>query len=216
MPKNPPSKPSGQAAPVPKSEEGRSLTLYELTGTYAELAILLDADESPEADANLTALLETFRGEIKERVDFLGRVVAQKKAEIEWVEEQAKKFSDEAQRLQGRAGVRVNNLKKLNDFIADCLAEFGDDTQKIEGATFTTTLAKRGDDIIVVIDEDFIPNKYEIATLKMPHSHVPNELRDAITNVVISKTLINEAFKEDGVIPPGCEVQPKKRTLRQY
>ena len=78
------------------------------------------------------------------------------------------------------------------------------------------TLAKRGDDVIVIVDEDFIPNKYEIATLKMPHSDVPNELRNTITNVVISKSLINTAFKEDGVIPPGCEMQPKKRALRQY
>lgn len=210
-------KPSGQAAPVPKSEEGRSLTLYELTGSYAELAVLLDQTEDPDQEEKLTELLSTFKGEIKERVDYLGRVIAQKNAEAEWILEQSKKFSDEATRLKNRAGVRTNGIERLRDFIKDCLSEFGSETQKVEGPTFTTTLSKEGDATVEVVNETEVPNEFKEATLKMPLTKVPPNMKaEYLHSTRIDKTAINQTLKEDGVIPPGCKPGPRKRTLRQY
>ena len=216
MPKDPPSKPNGQAAPVPKSEEGRSLTLYELTGTYAELAALLDNLDDHDNETEITALLETFRGEIKERADYLGRVIAQKKAEAEWVTEQANKFQDEANRLKARAGVRLNGVERLRNFIKDCMNELGTDTQKFEGATFTTVLSKEGAATVDIVDEELVPAEFRVARIGMPANLVPDDIKQYVISTVVSKQAINEALTNDGVIPPGCMPGPRKRTLRQY
>lgn len=211
------SNPKGSALVAPASEEGRSLTLYELTGVYAEIANLLNENLDEEfAGEALTQALETTKGEILIKAENLAKVIKQKEAEVEWITEQAAKFKNEFDRLMGRAGTRERGIQRLKDFIVSVLGEIGEDTQGIKGSVLNITLAKRGDDVLEVMDASEVDPEFIVATLKMPLSQVPRDLRDAISNQAVNKQEINKAFKEQGIIPKGTAVVPKKRNLKIY
>lgn len=210
--------PKDSARPVPKGEEGRSLTLYELTGAYKDLAALLDTAEEGDAAVEITALVESVEGEITTKVENIGMVVRQKNAEIEWILDQARKFEDESNRLKSRAKVRENNVDRLKDYVKVQLTAMGETTQKIEGSTITTTLSARPkNDKLFVEDEHQIPDTYMVCDLvAVPVMDVPTELTFRMKKVRVSHVMLQEIFQETGVIPPGCRVGPGQRNLKFY
>lgn len=209
----------GKALPVPASDEGRGLTLYELTGQYAEIATLLDRDlDADELGIDdLNEILDTMRPEIIAKGENLGRVIRQKEAEVEWIEAQAAAFRREADRIIMRAGVKERGVERLRAFLTDAMGVIGDGTQKVEGGLVNITLSKRGDDVLEVTDETKIPEAYIIATAQGPASNV-RHLPDGWTvkSTRVDKAALNEAWKESHIAHAGTTIVPKKRSLKVY
>ena len=205
------------ARPVPQSEEGRSLTLYELTGAYKDLADLLDTVEEGD-DTTIAAMVESVQGEITTKVENIGMVISQKKAEIEWIADLARKYKDEYDRLMNRAGVRERNVDRLRDYVKEQLAAMGETTQKIEGSTITTTLSARPkNDKLFVEHEDEVSDSCKVCNLTaVPMNDVPPELVKYTKNVRVNHKHLQDFFQSDGIIPPGCRVGPGQRNLKFY
>lgn len=209
--------PKASARPVPKSEEGRSLTLYELTGAYKDLSELMDEAEV-DAAAEMLVMVQSIEGEITTKIENIGMVVRQKNAEVEWILDLARKFEDESNRLKARARVRENNINRLKDYVKEQMIEMGETTQKIEGSTITTTLSARPkNDKLYIEDEEEVSDSFKVCDLKpVPINDVPPDLLQYIKNVRVNHKHLQDFFQSDGVIPSGCRVGPGQRNLKFY
>jgi len=207
--------PKSSARPTPHSEEGRSLTLFELTGAYAQLASLLDAD--PEAGPDIEGALNQVEGAIKAKAESIAMVIRQKEAEIQWIDRQVEIYREEVTRLANRVKARQGNVDRVKRWLHDQLAILGEETQKVEGSTLNVTLSKRPEyDDLVVIDESTVPQEFKKADLTIPATEVTPELAQYVKEVKLDKRGLNEHFKRTGVAPTGTEPVPGRRTLKIY
>jgi len=216
--------PKDNALPVPHSDQGRSLTLYELTGAYEALSRLADLSPSvvlPNGDVvegtndeQIIAALEAIEGEVKDKAEALGMVIKQKEVEAEFDEFVAARYEKEVDRFKARAKTKRNNAKRIEQWLKDGLSRMGDDTQRVTGTTLSLTLAKRPEnDLLEVVDESKIPNEFKMATIKIRRSDVPDDLVLFIKEVTVDKQGINAHFKQTGVAPSGTQIVPGRRNL---
>ncbi len=215
---------------APVAAEGRELKLYELTGEYLELEALLkqqvsveiddgyldsgDGDDAEVLQDSLNAALDRLGGAIEQKAESIAKVIRQGEANAAWMDEQAAKFQEEAERIRRRAEVRRNAGDRLKDYLQHNLAALGEDTQRVAGKMLSVTLSARPKkDAVVVTDEDALSPDFKRATLTMPLSQVPAELRDAIKAVGVAKSDLNKYVDEHDVLPAGVTTEPGKRRL---
>ena len=211
--------PSGQAAPSPSSdpEQGvKSLTLYELTGVYAEISRALDEDweNDPEREKALATALDTIKDDIIDRGEYVARIIKQKQAEVDYLENVASQFAKEAERIRGMAGTKERASDRLTMFLKQSLAVLGDDTQRTSGTLLRVTLTKSMGEGIEIVDEAAIPVDFFISTIKMPTVEVPTDLLPYVKRKEVSKAALNDTFQKTGVAPTGTKIVPKARGLR--
>ncbi len=216
--------PRDDALAVPQSSDGRSLKLYELTGLYAELNEAMNTMEevaTEDGDEGVLALIEMLivvTKDITAKGDKVAMVVRQVEAEAEWLEHQAEAYDAEAKRIRARAGVRINNAKRVREWLRDALAMLGDDTQKIAGPVLTVTLAKKSEsNRVEVVDEEIIPMNFQKVTLGMTAAQARSlDLEKFITGTRIDQKGLNDQFKEAGILPPGTTIAETVRNLKIY
>lgn len=157
--------------------------LYELMTDFESLQTAVEDDDVSEEDLDLLLKeLENTKGDLRVKVDNICRLIRNVDAEKE-------KFKAEEARLAARRKALDGKSKKIHawlKFSMDLL-----DIEKLKTEMFEVAIVDQGFRI-AVINQDELPAEY-IRVKKSP-----------------DMTRLNKAYKEDGEIPPGCELVPRK------
>ncbi len=168
----------------------------------------LSADDAcPNCGGELATMLERQltplrQGEIRQTALQLSRRICEFEAE-------AKVLKAHAVAIALRGLARENTARFLKGWLQREMESAGIDKLKDE---FTTVYLQDTPASIEVVDDQAVPRKYKRATLQMPLSAVPDELREYITGYDVPKTPIKELLEETGEILPGCAYHAKGDT----
>ncbi|HEQ8383864.1 hypothetical protein Javan150_0011 [Streptococcus phage Javan150] len=155
-------------------------SLYELTGIFKQIDEMEGLDEETKLDT-LDSI--DWTDQFEEKVENTVKVIKNKEAD-------KKLLKDEIDRLTTRMKSIDNDITRLKTGLQGAFEITGH--EKVKGLLFTVTLAKNQPSVIV--DEDLLPKKYFIQTLKP------------------DKTAIKELLKA-GKKVKGAELQ-ESRSLR--
>ncbi|HEL1616926.1 TPA: siphovirus Gp157 family protein [Streptococcus suis] len=127
-------------------------TLYELTGIFKQIAEMEGIDEETKLDT-----LESidWTEQFEEKVENTVKVIKNKEADVDQLKE-------EIDRLTKRKKSIENDITRLKTGLQGAFEITGHD--KIKTLLFTVSLANNQPS--VVVDEDLLPKKYFIQTLK--------------------------------------------------
>lgn len=155
-------------------------SIYELTGIFKQIAEMEGIDEETKVD-----MLEAidWTEQFEEKVENTVKVIKNKEAE-------KKQLKEEIDRLTARMKSIDNDITRLKTGLQGAFEITGH--EKVKGLLFTVTLAKNQPS--VVVDEELLPKKYFIQTLRP------------------DKTTIKELLKA-GKKVKGAELQ-ESRSLR--
>lgn len=163
--------------------------LYDLMGEYSELQ---QAAEDPNVDeeqfAALVNQLDEARGELKDKVDRIAKVLRNLDADC-------RKLKFEEQRLAQRRKAMENNAESLRNWVRTTMDLL--DVDRIKTDMFTVTLGKPTFRV-EVLNEKEVPPEY------------------VRTEIKVDKKAVLKAAQTDGEIVPGCDVRqgPRKLTFR--
>lgn len=167
------------------------MNLYELMGEYARLqtACYGEGEDQPDLETieKILAELDDTRGELRDKVDNICRLLRNLKANAEALDV-------EATRLQKRRTALDNSISKLREWVRSSMDVMGVD--KIKTAHNTITLAE-GKQSVVVLDKNVVPAEYKTTTV----------------TTSINKRDIMAAYKATGEILPGVDIVPGQRVL---
>lgn len=153
--------------------------LYELMSDFDALQQALDDEEvTNEQLDELLQQVEEARGDLKTKVDNICRLLRNVDGETE-------KFRAEERRLSKRRKAQENKASRIRDWLKSSLDIL--DVEKIKTDTFEVAIVEQGHRIVVT-DESKLPDEF-IRVKRSP-----------------DMTRLNKAYKEDGEIPPGCDV----------
>lgn len=153
--------------------------LYELMSDFAELqAAVEDDDVGEERLDELLQAIEETKGSLTQKVDNICRLIRNVDAEEE-------KFRNEERRLATRRKAKANKAARIRDWLKSSLDLL--DLDKVKTDIFEVSIVEQGHRIIVT-DESMLPEEF------MRVKRSPDMTR------------LNKAYKEDGEIPPGCDV----------
>ncbi|HEM4894222.1 TPA: siphovirus Gp157 family protein [Streptococcus suis] len=127
-------------------------SIYELTGIFKQIAEMEGIDEETKLDT-----LESidWTEQFEEKVENTVKVIKNKEADVDQLKE-------EIDRLTKRKKSIENDITRLKTGLQGAFEITGHD--KIKTLLFTVSLAKNQPS--VVVDEDLLPKKYFIQTLK--------------------------------------------------
>lgn len=154
-------------------------TLYELTTDLQRVADL-DLDEQTLADT-----LEGITGEIQIKAENLIKVVENMDADVTAISNEIKRLTDRKKSIE-------NRQKSLREYLRSNMQAGG--ISKISCPLFTITLSK-GRPMVVVTDEDAIPDEYQVVTKR------------------VDKRALLDALKA-GLEVPGAELGESEEALR--
>ena len=153
--------------------------LYELGGSYKALQEAMDRpDVTQDEIGALIAQLDETRGELRDKVDALCRVLAN-------IDGNATKFANEEQRLAKRRKSLENSRERIRNWIRASMDLL--DVKKINTNVHSVTISP-GQPKVVIVDESLVPEDYV---------RVKRE---------IDKKAVMDAYKNDGEIVPGCDI----------
>jgi phage host-nuclease inhibitor protein Gam len=153
--------------------------LYELGGDYKALQEAMDRpDVTQDEIAVLITQLDETRGELRDKVDALCRVLANVKGNAE-------KFAAEEARLAKRRKSLENSQERIRNWIRASMDML--DVKKISTNVHTVSISP-GQPKVVVVDESVIPEEYV---------RVKRE---------IDKKAVMDTYNNDGEIVPGCDI----------
>lgn len=155
-------------------------SIYELTGIFKQIAEMEGIDEETKVDT-LEAI--DWTEQFEEKVENTVKVIKNKEAE-------KKQLKEEIDRLTARMKSIDNDITRLKTGLQGAFEITGH--EKVKGLLFTVTLAKNQPS--VVVNEELLPKKYFIQTLRP------------------DKTAIRELLKA-GKKVKGAELQ-ESRSLR--
>ncbi|HFI0771955.1 siphovirus Gp157 family protein [Streptococcus suis] len=127
-------------------------TLYELTGIFKQIAEIEGIDEETKLDT-LESL--DWTEQFEEKVENTVKVIKNKEADVD-------KLKEEIDRLTKRKKSIENDITRLKTGLQGAFEITGH--EKVKTLLFTVSLANNQPS--VVVDEDLLPKKYFIQTLK--------------------------------------------------
>lgn len=132
------------------------LRLYEVTGRLAELEAIV-ADNDGEIDDAMIARLDALEGALEAKVDGIGHVIANAKAE-------AASFKEERERLQAREKAAERRAEGFKGYLHRSLAALGRD--KVKGLRFTARIQRNAaPSIRWTRDAEAIPEGFRRVTI---------------------------------------------------
>jgi hypothetical protein len=157
--------------------------LYELMSEYDALQAALEDDElTDEVLDKLLEQIEEAQGTLRSKVDNICRLLSNVGGDVE-------KFRSEERRLGKRRKAMENKANRICAWLKASMDLI--DIEKVKTDIFEVSIVEQGHRIIVV-DESKLPEEF------MRVKRSPDMTR------------LNKAYKEDGEIPPGCDVVLQK------
>lgn len=124
------------------------MTLYEMKAEYMEILSMLEA---PDADEEIIRdTLESLQGDIEDKAEGYGMVIAQLNAEAEML-------MVESVRLSKRAKTALNNADRLKRRLQAALTEM--QLKKLKTNHFNFTVRKNAASVVILPDTE-IPDEY--------------------------------------------------------
>jgi len=127
------------------------MTLYEMKSEYMEILSML---EDPDADEEIIRdTLESLQGDIEDKAEGYGMIIAQLNAEAEML-------MVESVRLSKRAKTALNNADRLKKRLQAALTEM--QLKKLKTNHFNFTVRKNAASVVLIADIE-IPDEYLVA-----------------------------------------------------
>ena len=124
------------------------MTLYEMKAEYMEILSML---EDPDADEEIIRdTLESLQGDIEDKAEGYGMVIAQLNAEAEML-------MVESVRLSKRAKTALNNADRLKRRLQAALTEM--ELKKLKTNHFNFSIRKNAASVVIIPDTE-IPDEY--------------------------------------------------------
>jgi hypothetical protein len=159
----------------------KTTTLYELSADFLRVLGALESD----ADEDLEIELDQIAGQIAQKAEAIGGLVAQ-------LDGMAKMRKAEAQRLRDRASADERHAARLREYLLRHMQEIG--TERIDTARFTVAI-RQNPPAVEVLEELL----------------VPDDFKREVTTVSVDKRAILDHFKAQGEIVPGVEIVRRQR-----
>lgn len=157
--------------------------LYELMKDYESLQDAVEDDDVSEEDLELLLkAMEDTQGDLRTKVDNICRLLRNVGGEEE-------KFQAEERRLAARRKSLSNKRKRIKAWLKMSMDLL--DIEKLKTEMFEVSIVDQGFRLSVVNETE------------LPHEFVRVKRSPDMTR-------LNKAYKEDGEIPPGCELVPRK------
>jgi len=120
-------------------------TLYDLTGSYAQIQQMIE-----EGADDLSGILETVEGAIEEKLEGYAMVIRNIESDVEGLKGEEKRLGDRRKTME-------NGIKRMKENMQFAMSSTGN--QKVKGEKFTFTVQKNPP-ALKVLDESLIPKEY--------------------------------------------------------
>jgi len=117
-------------------------TLYDLTGSYAQIQQMIE-----EGADDLSGILETVEGAIEEKLEGYAMVIRNIESDVEGLKGEEKRLGDRRKTME-------NGIKRMKESMHFAMSSTNQ--QKVKGEKFTFTVQKNPPSLKVV-DESLIP-----------------------------------------------------------
>ena len=163
------------------------MTLYELTGEYAELMAQYEAAETDEEAEQIWAQIDSLGCDITTKADAYARVMKNKLADAAGYEAEAKRLAKLADREKKQA-------ERLQESIRNAMIQVGVKEIQTSIGSWKTKLNPPGCD---VVDINIVPEQFRvpIEPPKVPYT--------------IDKAAAKRWHRETGEIIPGLNIEQK-------
>lgn len=166
------------------------MKLYELSEQYRNLSeYLLTAEPDSEYISEATKQLGEISEQFTVKAENIGKIIMENQAE-------SKALEAEIKRLSARKETLDNKTEWLKNYLQ--VEMITAKTEKIEGNLLTLTLQKSPPSCIVT-DQTLVPKIF----IKI----IPQQEQ-------VDRVAILTNFRNNGEIPPGCNIVADKKTLR--
>ena len=163
------------------------MTLYELTGEYAELMAQYEAAETDEEAEQIWAQIDSLGCDITTKADAYARVMKNKLADAAGYEAEAKRLAKLADREKKQA-------ERLQESIRSAMIQVGAKEIQTSIGSWKTKLNPPGCD---VVDINIVPEQFRVPI-------EPPEVQ-----YTVDKAAAKRWFKETGELIPGLNIEQK-------
>ena len=163
------------------------MTLYELTGDYAELMAQYEAAETDEEAEQIWAQIDSLGCDITTKADAYARVMKNKLADAAGYEAEAKRLAKLADREKKQA-------ERLQESIRNAMIQVGAKEIQTSIGSWKTKLNPPGCD---VVDINIVPEQFRVP------------IEPPTVPYTIDKAAAKRWFKETGELIPGLNIEQK-------